>query len=164
MKDISLEEDRERDIWVARSTPQTLSVDEFMKIHPVRYPFLMVDKILDYEPGKWSLGMKCVSINELFFTGHFLQNPVMPGVLVIEALAQTGAVTILTEPQNNGKLVLLAGIKNALFKRQIRPGDSIRMLFEVLSCEGSILTGKAIAKVDGKVCVRAELLLAMVER
>ncbi|GFI51556.1 3-hydroxyacyl-[acyl-carrier-protein] dehydratase FabZ [Lachnospiraceae bacterium] len=150
--------------WIARESPKGLSANEIMQILPHRYPFMLVDKIIDHEPGKWALGVKCVSINETYFEGHFPDNPIMPGVMVVEALAQVGVITLLTKSENLGKLVLFAGIKNALFKRQIRPGDTINLLYELVSQEDSFVTGKVIAKVDGKICVKAELLFALVDQ
>ena len=150
--------------WIARESPKGLSEYEIMQILPHRYPFMLVDKIIDHEPGKWALGVKCVSINETYFEGHFPDNPIMPGVMVVEALAQVGVITLLTTSENLGKLVLFAGIKNALFKRQIRPGDTINLLYELVSQEDSFVTGKVIAKVDGKICVKAELLFALVDQ
>ena len=104
-----------------------LNSRQIQEILPHRYPFLMVDKIVDGEPGKWAKGIKCVSANEMQFMGHFPGHPVMPGVLLIEALAQVGAVAILTEEEYKGKLVFFGGIKNARFKKQVEPGDVVEL-------------------------------------
>ena len=138
-----------------------LSNKEIMEILPHRYPFLLVDKVVDYEPGKWAKGIKCVSTNEMQFLGHFPNEPVMPGVLIIEALAQVGAIAVLTEEENKGKLVFFGGIKNARFKKKIVPGDVLTMKCELIARKGPIGFGKAVALVDGKVAASAELTFAI---
>lgn len=138
-----------------------LNSNQIQEILPHRYPFQLVDKITDYESGKWAKGIKCVSVNEMQFCGHFPQQHVMPGVLVIEALAQVGAIAILTEEENRGKIAFFGGIKNARFKKQIVPGDVIEMECELTERKGPIGYGKAVAKVDGKVAVTAELTFAV---
>lgn len=138
-----------------------LSNKEIMEILPHRYPFLLVDKVVDYEPGKWAEGIKCVSANEMQFLGHFPNEPVMPGVLIIEALAQVGAIAVLTEEENKGKLVFFGGIKNARFKKKVVPGDVLTMKCELIARKGPIGFGKAVALVDGKVAVSAELTFAI---
>ncbi len=138
-----------------------LNSNEIQEILPHRYPFQLVDKVLDYEPGKWAKGVKCVSVNEMQFLGHFPGQHVMPGVLVVEALAQVGAIAILTEEENKGKIVFFGGIKNARFKKQIVPGDVIEMECELTERKGPVGYGKATAKVDGKVAVIAELTFAI---
>ena len=95
--------------------------DEIAKILPHRYPFALVDRIVDGEEGKWAKGIKCVTVNEPFFQGHFPQYHVMPGVLIVEAMAQVGGVALLSMPENKGKLALFGGIKNARFRRQVTP-------------------------------------------
>lgn len=134
---------------------------EIMEILPHRYPFLLVDKVVDYEPGKWAEGIKCVSANEMQFLGHFPNEPVMPGVLIIEALAQVGAIAVLTEEENKGKLVFFGGIKNARFKKKVVPGDVLTMKCELITRKGPIGFGKAVALVDGKVAASAELTFAI---
>ncbi len=138
-----------------------LNSNQIQEILPHRYPFQLVDRVLDYEPGKWAKGIKCVSVNEMQFLGHFPQQHVMPGVLVVEALAQVGAIAILTEEENKGKIVFFGGIKNARFKKQIIPGDVIEMECELMERKGPVGYGKATAKVDGKVAVIAELTFAI---
>ena len=138
-----------------------LSNKEIMEILPHRYPFLLVDKVVDYEPGKWAEGIKCVSANEMQFLGHFPNEPVMPGVLIVEALAQVGAIAVLTEEENKGKLVFFGGIKNARFKKKVVPGDVLTMKCELIARKGPIGFGKAVALVDGKVAASAELTFAI---
>ena len=138
-----------------------LSNKEIMEILPHRYPFLLVDKVVDYEPGKWAEGVKGVSANEMQFLGHFPNEPVMPGVLIIEALAQVGAIAVLTEEENKGKLVFFGGIKNARFKKKVVPGDVLTMKCELIARKGPIGFGKAVALVDGKVAASAELTFAI---
>lgn len=138
-----------------------LNSNQIQEIIPHRYPFQLVDRITDYEPGKWAKGIKCVSVNEMQFCGHFPQQHVMPGVLVIEALAQVGAIALLTEEENRGKIAFFGGIKNARFKKQIIPGDVIEMECELTERKGPVGYGKATAKVDGKVAVVAELTFAV---
>lgn len=138
-----------------------LSNKEIMEILPHRYPFLLVDKVVDYEPGKWAEGIKCVSANEMQFLGHFPNEPVMPGVLIIEALAQVGAIAVLTEEENKGKLVFFGGIKNARFKKKVVPGDVLTMKCELIARKGPIGFGKAVALVDGNVAASAELTFAI---
>ena len=138
-----------------------LNSNQIQEILPHRYPFLLVDRITECEPGKYAKGIKCVSVNEMQFCGHFPQQHVMPGVLVIEALAQVGAIALLTEEENKGKIAFFGGIKNARFKRQIIPGDVIEMQCELTERKGPIGSGKAVAKVDGKVAVVAELTFAV---
>ena len=128
-----------------------LNSNQIQEILPHRYPFLLVDRILDYVPGQSAKGIKCVTANEMQFLGHFPQKHVMPGVLIIEALAQTGAVAILTEEGNKGKIVLFGGIKNARFRQQVVPGDVLELSCEIISRKGPVGIGKAIAKVTLKV-------------
>ena len=138
-----------------------LSSDEIQKILPHRYPFLLVDRILDFTPGVSAHGRKCVTANEMHFVGHFPEKKVMPGVLIIEALAQTGAIAILSEEENKGKLVFFGGIKNARFKKQVVPGDVLDLHCEIVSKKGPIGVGKAEAYVDWKLAVTAELTFAV---
>ena len=139
-----------------------LGVKEIEQILPHRHPFLLVDYIEDYEPGKFAIGYKCVTFREDFFKGHFPQEPVMPGVLIIEALAQTGAVAILSKPENKGKIAYFASINNAKFKNKVVPGDTLTLEVEIIKEKGPMGVGKAKAtNQDGKVAVIAELTFAV---
>ena len=120
-----------------------------------------MDKILDYEPGKMAKVIKCVSANEMQFKGPFPGKPVMPGVLILEALAQTGAVAILSEEENKGKIAFFGGVKNARFKKQVVPGDVLELHCEIVTRRGPLGIGQATAYVDGKVAVTAELTFAV---
>ena len=138
-----------------------LNIEQIQEIIPHRPPFLLVDKITDFVPGEWAKGIKAVTVNEPFFVGHFPQYRVMPGVLIIEALAQVGAVAILSLPENKGKLAFFGGIKNARFKKQVRPGDVLELSCELIERRGPVGFGKAVAKVDGKVAAQGELTFAV---
>lgn len=139
-----------------------LNINEIQKILPHRYPFLLIDRVKECEPGKKAVAIKCVSGNEPFFQGHFPGNPIMPGVLIIEALAQAGAVAMLSLEANKGKLALFAGIKNAKFKRQVIPGDVLELKCEIIKEFGSMGVGEAVATVNGEVAAKAELTFAIV--
>ena len=138
-----------------------LNSNEIMEILPHRYPFLLVDRIIQCEPGKMAVGRKCVSVNEPFFCGHFPQYHVMPGVLILEALAQVGAVAILSEEENRGKIALFGGVKNARFKRPVTPGDVLEMECTLTARRGPVGVGKAVARVDGQLAATAELTFAV---
>lgn len=140
-----------------------LDSNQIQQIIPHRFPFLLVDKITDMEVGKWAKGVKCVTANEMQFLGHFPQKHIMPGVLIMEALAQTGAVAILSEPENKGKLVVFGGIKNCRFKAQVVPGDVLELYCEMAERRGPVGYGKAVAKVDGKVAAQGELSFVITE-
>ena len=146
-----------------RETPNALTSEQIAAILPHRYPFALVDRILDYEPGQWAIGRKCVSRNEEFFCGHFPGQPVMPGVLILEALAQTGAVAALSLPENKGKLALFGGIKNARFRKQVTHGDVLTLHCELVEQRGPVGVGKASAYVDGKCAATAELTFVLTE-
>lgn len=139
----------------------TLNAEEIKQILPHRWPFLLIDRVTDVVPGKSCDARKCVSVNEMQFLGHFPDYPVMPGVLVLEALAQTGAVALLKEEGNEGKLVFFGGVKNARFKKQIVPGDVIELHCEISKRRGPVGFGNAVATVDGEVAVQAELSFAI---
>jgi len=134
-----------------------LNSNQIREILPHRYPMQLVDKIVDFEPGQWAEGIKCVTVNELFFQGHFPEAHVMPGVLIIEALAQTGAVAILSEEEYKGKIAFFGGIKNARFRQQVRPGDVLTLRCEITDRKGPVGFGKAVAKVGDKVAAQAEI-------
>lgn len=134
---------------------------EIMDIIPHRYPFLLIDTIEELEPGVRALGKKCVSMNEPFFQGHFPGNPVMPGVLIMEALAQVGAVAILSQSEWKGRTAYFAGIDKARFRRKVIPGDVLFLEMEIIKVKGPVGVGKAVAKVDGQVAAQAELTFAI---
>lgn len=138
-----------------------LNSNQIQKILPHRYPMLLVDRVTECEPGKSIRGIKCISANEMQFCGHFPQQHVMPGVLMIEALAQLGAIALLSLPQYKGKLVFFGGIKNARFRRQVIPGDVLEMECELGQMHGPVGSGKAVARVNGEVAVTAELTFAV---
>ena len=140
-----------------------LNIEQIEALLPHRYPFLLVDKIVECTPGQGAKGIKCVTANEPFFQGHFPGYKVMPGVLIIEALAQVGAVAILSVPENRGKLALFGGIKNARFKQQVRPGDVLELECELTAQRGPVGFGTATARVNGKTACRAELTFALTD-
>ena len=135
--------------------------NQIAEILPHRYPFALVDKIVDGEPGQWARGVKCVTVNEPFFQGHFPQKHVMPGVLLIEALAQVGGVAVLALPENRGKLAFLGRVKDARFKRQVVPGDVVELVCRLTRQKGPIGVGECTARVDGEIAVTAELTFAI---
>jgi len=138
-----------------------MDINEIMKIIPHRQPFLLIDRIEELESGKRAVGKKCVTYNEPFFNGHFPKEPVMPGVLILEALAQVGAVAILSLPENKGKTVYFGGIDKAKFKKKVVPGDVLNLELEIIKQKGPIGVGKAVATVDGKVAASAEMTFAV---
>ena len=142
-----------------------MDVNEIMKILPHRYPFLMVDRIVELEPGKRCVGLKNVTINEPFFNGHFPGAPIMPGVLIVETMAQCGAVLLLTEIQDrDDKLVVFTGIERARFRRPVIPGDQLRIEVDVLAWRR--ITGRMNGKVfvDGKLVAEAIISCALIDR
>ena len=125
-----------------------------MEILPHRHPFLLIDTIEELEPGVRAVGRKNVTFNEPYFAGHFPGNPVMPGVLIMEALAQTGAVAILSLPEHRGKTAYFAGIDKAKFKQMVRPGDTLELETTIIRSKGPVGVGEAIAKVNGKLAAQ----------
>ena len=139
----------------------SLTTKQIQEIIPHRHPFLLVDYIEDFEPGEFGIGYKCVTYREDFFAGHFPQEPVMPGVLIVEALAQTGAVAILGKDENRGKTAYFASINSAKFKRKVVPGDILTLETEIIKVKGPIGVGKATAKVGDEIACIAELTFAV---
>ena len=138
-----------------------LTVKEIMEIIPHRQPFLLLDTVEELIPGQRAVAKKCVTYNEPFFQGHFPGEPVMPGVLIIEALAQAGAVAILIKEENRGKTAYFAAIDSAKFKKKVIPGDILILETEIIKSKGPMGIGKATATVDGKLAVTAQLTFAI---
>jgi len=134
-----------------------LDIKEIQEIIPHRHPFLLIDRIEELEPGVRAVGYKAVTYNEPQFAGHFPGEPVMPGVLIVEALAQTGAVAILSVEENRGKTAYFGAMDHVKFKKKVVPGDTLRLECEIIKKKGPMGVGKATATVDGKVAVVAEL-------
>jgi len=141
-----------------------LDINQIQALIPHRYPFLLVDRIVEMEVGKKAVGIKNVTINEPFFQGHFPGYPVMPGVLIVEALAQVGAVAILSVEENKGKIGLLAGLDGFRFKEQVKPGDTLVLEVELTRVRASIGKGHGVAKVDGKVVAEGDLMFALTDQ
>lgn len=141
-----------------------LNNQEIQKIIPHRYPFLLVDKIIELEVGKSAVGIKNVTFNEPFFQGHFPGNPVMPGVLIVEALAQVGAVALLSDEAYKGKLALFAGIDEVRFKRQVVPGDVLRLEVEIISLRRNIGKGSVCAYVGDEVACKGTIMFGLVDQ
>ena len=139
-----------------------LNINEIMEIIPQRPPFLMIDRVEEFVPGESCVAYKNVCINEPHFQGHFPGNPIMPGVLTIEALAQTGAVAILSMPENKGKNALCGGVDKLRFKRQVIPGDVLKLEVKIIKRKGPIGVGEAIATVNDKIVAKGELTFAVV--
>ncbi|UOQ87468.1 3-hydroxyacyl-ACP dehydratase FabZ [Gracilibacillus salinarum] len=137
-----------------------MDIQEIKETIPHRYPFLLVDQITEQNDTKIT-GKKNVTINEPFFQGHFPDYPVMPGVLIVEALAQVGAVAILSKEENKGKIGFLAGIDKCRFKRQVKPGDQLQLEVEIIRIKGPIGKGKAVAKVGDDLACEAEITFAV---
>lgn len=138
-----------------------MNTQQIMDILPHRSPFLLIDTVEELQPGVKCVAKKNVTMNEPHFMGHFPRNPVMPGVLIIEALAQTGAVAILCQDEWKGKTAYFAGINNVKFKQKVVPGDTLELTTEIIKVKGPIGVGKAVARVNGKVACMAELTFAI---
>lgn len=138
-----------------------LNSNQIQEIIPHRYPFLLIDKVVELEPGHYCKAIKNVSANEMQFMGHFPQEHVMPGVLMVEALAQAGAVIILSLEENKGKIAYFAGIDKCKFKQKVVPGDTLELDVEIIRQKGPIGIGKGVATVNGKVAVQAEIKFAI---
>ena len=138
-----------------------LNISQIMEILPHRQPMLLIDSVEEIEYGVRAVAKKCVSFNEPFFAGHFLEEPVMPGVLIVEALAQTGGVAILGKDENRGKTAYFASINSAKFKRKVVPGDILTLETEIIKVKGPIGVGKATAKVGDEIACIAELTFAV---
>ncbi len=138
-----------------------LNSNEIAKILPHRYPFALVDRIIDGEMGKFARGIKCVSAGEPYFCGHFPQEHVMPGVLILEAMAQVGAVLLLSEEENRGKIALFAGVNDARFKRRVIPGDVLDMTCTITRRRGAMGIGQCVAMVGDEVACTAELIFVI---
>ena len=141
--------------------PLKMDIMEIMKLIPHRYPFLLVDRITECVPGQYVKGYKNITMNEALFQGHFPGNPIFPGVLMVEALAQISAGMVMTMPEYAGKLALFAGIDGVRFKRVVRPGDRLEFYSEIVKLKGPIAKTKCKATVDGELAAEAELMCAM---
>lgn len=138
-----------------------LTAKEIMEILPHRQPFLLIDTVEELTPGIRAVAKKCVSYNEPYFQGHFPNEPVMPGVLIVEAMAQTGAAAILSLEENKGKTAYFAGIQSAKFKKKVVPGDVLMLEVEIVKQKGPLGVGRAKATVEGKIAALAELTFAI---
>jgi len=134
-----------------------LEAADIMRIIPHRYPFLLIDRVIELEPGRRVVAIKSITADEPQFTGHFPGRPIMPGVLMVEALAQAGAVAVLSLPEYSGKLVLFAGIDECRFRRTVLPGDQLVLKVEVEKLRGMFGRARAVASVDGEVAVEATI-------
>lgn len=139
----------------------TLGAKEIQEIIPHRWPFLLVDKIVEMEGGVRAVGIKNVSVNEPYFQGHFPGQPIMPGVLIVEALAQVGAVALLSQPENKGKIVYFAGIDSFRFRRPVLPGDTLRLEVRLTRMRGPVGKGSVVAEVEGQRVADGELTFAL---
>jgi 3-hydroxyacyl-[acyl-carrier-protein] dehydratase len=134
------------------------------RILPHRYPFLLVDRIVELIPLQRAVGIKQVTANEPFFQGHFPGYPVMPGVLIVEAMAQVGGIAVISAPENRDKLALFAGIDKVRFKRQVKPGDTLRIEVQIKQIRRGIGAGSGVATVNDELACRGEILFALVNK
>lgn len=144
--------------------PKTLDIREIMEILPHRFPFLLVDRVLEVVPGERAVAIKNVSVNEPQFTGHFPERPLMPGVLIVEALAQVGGIIMLQLEEFHGKVALFAGIDGVRFRRTVSPGDQLVMTAQLIKIKGNIGRVRVAARVDDQLVTEGELMFALVER
>ena len=145
--------------------PLSLDINEIQKVLPHRYPFLLVDSIIELEPLKRIVGLKNVTINEPWFAGHFPDYPIMPGVLIVEAMAQTGGVLLLRDvPDRDRKLVLFTAIEEAKFRRPVLPGDQLRLELEVLALRNTVCKMRARATVDGRLVAEGVIMCIIADR
>ena len=146
---------------MAETETTVLEAIDIQKIIPHRFPFLLVDRIIEIEPGKRAVGVKNVSIGEPFFQGHFPDYPVMPGVLIVEAIAQVGAIAMLQLEEYRGRIAFFAGLDNVRFKRQVRPGDTLTIKVELGHFRRGVGTGNGVASVDGEIACRGDFMFAI---
>src|SRR5829696_887694 len=146
---------------MTEGTGRVIEAEEIQRILPHRYPFLLVDRIIEIEPPTRAVGIKNVSINEPYFQGHFPTYPVMPGVLIVEAMAQVGGVALLSTDQLKGQMAFFAGIDKVRFKRQVRPGDSLLLTVELGQLRRNIGSGSGTATVDGELACRGDFMFAL---
>lgn len=149
---------------IAVKNKPILDINDIREIIPHRYPFLLVDKVTEYEPGIKGKGYKNITANEPFFQGHFPGNPIMPGVLIVEAMAQLGCVVMLLKEENKGKIGLFAGIEGVRFKRPVIPGDKLDFQVELIKMKGPIGRFKGLATVEGQLACEAEVIFAIVPK
>lgn len=148
---------------MAEQPTRIIEAEEIQRILPHRYPFLLVDRVIEIEPPHRAVGIKQVTINEPFFQGHFPTYPVMPGVLIVEAMAQVGGVAVLASDEYRDKLALFAGIDNVRFKRQVKPGDTLRIEVEVQKIRRGLGVGAGTATVDGELACKGDIMFALVD-